>query len=155
MRRELKRLDYLGLVLYCGGLIMLLLGITWGGKLYDWDSAHIIGLLVGGIATLVVFGLWGLSVHPSRRAQLTYRLSETYNPFPDSHALIPVKILKDTNFVALAATGSVATMIYTSMNVLWPQMVESLFTENVMQIGWYSVGSPQRSLENDPLTVLA
>lgn len=56
MSRELKRLDYLGLVLYCGGLIMLLLGITWGGKLYAWDSAYIIGLLVGGIVTLIVFG---------------------------------------------------------------------------------------------------
>lgn len=59
MRRELKRLDYLGLVLYCCGLIMLMLGITWGGKLYPWNSAKIIGLLVGGFATLGAFGAWG------------------------------------------------------------------------------------------------
>lgn len=59
MRRELRRLDYVGLVLYCGGLIMLMLGITWGGKLYAWDSATVIGLLVGGFATLFIFGAWG------------------------------------------------------------------------------------------------
>lgn len=38
---------------------MLMLGITWGGKLYPWNSAKIIGLLVGGFATLGAFGAWG------------------------------------------------------------------------------------------------
>lgn len=64
---------------------------------------------------------------------------ETWFPFKNAHPLIPVKIVKNKDFVALAATGSVATMIYNSMNVLWPSMVESLFTDDVITVGWYSV----------------
>lgn len=59
MRRELRRLDYIGLVLYCGGLIMLLLGISWGGKVHPWSSATVIGLLVGGIATIIIYFTYG------------------------------------------------------------------------------------------------
>lgn len=62
MRRELKRLDYVGLVLYCCGLIMLLLGISWGGKIHPWNSPTVIGLLVGGITTIVVYFVYGKHV---------------------------------------------------------------------------------------------
>lgn len=34
------------------------------------------------------------------------------------HPLIPIEMAQNKDFVALAATGSVATIIYTSMNVL-------------------------------------
>lgn len=59
-------------------------------------------------------------------------------PFKDIHALVPVQTLKNKDFVALCVTGSVATMVYYSMNVLWPRMVSSLFTTDILKIGWYS-----------------
>jgi hypothetical protein len=55
------------------------------------------------------------------------------------HALVPIKTLKSKNFIALCVTGSVATMVYNSMNVLWPQMIGALFTTDIMKVGWYSV----------------
>lgn len=59
-------------------------------------------------------------------------------PFKDVHALVPVQTLKNKDFVSLCVTGSVATMVYYSMNVLWPRMVSSLFTTDILKVGWYS-----------------
>lgn len=55
------------------------------------------------------------------------------------HALVPVQILNNRNYIALLASTSVATMIYNSMNVLWPKLVAVLFTTDTMLIGWYSI----------------
>lgn len=37
---------------------MLLLALTWGGHEASWSSATIIGLLCGGLASLLAFCLW-------------------------------------------------------------------------------------------------
>lgn len=55
------------------------------------------------------------------------------------HPLLPLSIIKSRNFIALAVTGSVATIVYYSMNLLWPTMVGALYTKDVLKIGWYSV----------------
>lgn len=49
----LRRLDYIGVLLYVGGLLMLMLGITWGGSVQPWSSPYVIGMVVGGLATSV------------------------------------------------------------------------------------------------------
>lgn len=59
-------------------------------------------------------------------------------PFKHVHALVPVSSIKNKDFVALCASGAVATMVYYSMNVLWPRMVTALFTTDVLKVGWYS-----------------
>ncbi|CAK7218227.1 hypothetical protein SEUCBS140593_003475 [Sporothrix eucalyptigena] len=122
MRRELRRLDYLGVLLYVGGLLMLMLGITWGGSVHPWSSSYVIGTIAGGLVTIIIFAVY-----------------ETWHPFSNVHALVPVKILKNRNYLALLFSTSVATMIYNSMNVLWPKLVQTLFTTDTMLIGWYSI----------------
>ncbi|KIW02319.1 uncharacterized protein PV09_06465 [Verruconis gallopava] len=121
LSRELRRLDYIGLTLYCGGLIVLLLGITWGGSVHLWTSGKVIGNLVGGFVSIVLFGIY-----------------ETFLPFKNVHPLIPVKVFRSKDFLALCGTGSVATMTYYSMNLLWPTMVTALFTTDIILVGWYS-----------------
>ncbi|WP_454001782.1 MDR family MFS transporter [Afipia felis] len=39
------KLDIIGMLLLTGGLLLLLLGLGWGGKLYSWASYEIIGLM--------------------------------------------------------------------------------------------------------------
>ena len=48
-------IDWAGSVLLVGGLIPLLLGFTWAGSRYMWDSPVIIGLFVFSAAMLALF----------------------------------------------------------------------------------------------------
>lgn len=54
-QQKLRRLDYLGILTLAGGTVCILLGISWGGNAFPWGDSRVIGTLVGGIVTLVVF----------------------------------------------------------------------------------------------------
>lgn len=58
--QELKDLDYGGIVLFIAGLLLFLMGLSWGGSLYAWDSAHVIASLIIGFVLCVAFVLYGL-----------------------------------------------------------------------------------------------
>ena len=61
------RIDWLGNVTFAAGLLMLLVGVTYGIKPYGasnmgWGSPFVIGLIAGGIAALVAFVLIELRI---------------------------------------------------------------------------------------------
>jgi Fungal trichothecene efflux pump (TRI12) len=58
LRALVDGLDLYGFVLFAPACVMLLLALQWGGVLHAWDSATIIGLLVGSAVLAVVFILW-------------------------------------------------------------------------------------------------
>lgn len=52
--QQFKELDFVGLILFGGGLTSFLLGISWGGAPYPWASAHVLApLILGGKFTYV------------------------------------------------------------------------------------------------------
>lgn len=53
-----KDFDYVGFVLFTGGLLIFLMGISWGGSVHHWKSAYVIGTIVVGFMALVIFALW-------------------------------------------------------------------------------------------------
>ncbi|KAJ6124918.1 hypothetical protein N7471_012235 [Penicillium samsonianum] len=55
---KLKAIDFFGALLALGGTSVLLLGLTWGGGEYKWNSAHVIATLVAGFAISVAFVAW-------------------------------------------------------------------------------------------------
>ncbi|KAH8430008.1 putative MFS drug transporter [Aspergillus melleus] len=55
---KLKAIDFFGVVLALGGTAVLLLGLTWGGGEYPWQSTYVIATLVVGFAICVAFVLW-------------------------------------------------------------------------------------------------
>ena len=55
---SLKRLDPVGFFTFAPFCIMLLLALQWGGTKHAWNSATIIGLFCGSVATLCVFIAW-------------------------------------------------------------------------------------------------
>ena len=57
----IREFDIVGLILFTAGFFIFLMGLTWGGKVYTWKSAHVISTIVIGAALLVVFVLWGKS----------------------------------------------------------------------------------------------
>lgn len=52
-----RPIDYGGIVTSVAGIVLLLLGLSWGGREYAWDSPLVLGCLVGGVALLLLF-LW-------------------------------------------------------------------------------------------------
>lgn len=62
---EVKSIDYVGIVLFAGGLLLFLMGLSWGGAQYPWNSGHVIGTLVTGFVALVAFIFYG-KCRPSR-----------------------------------------------------------------------------------------
>ncbi|GAW22579.1 hypothetical protein ANO14919_121190 [Xylariales sp. No.14919] len=55
---KLRAVDFIGIALTLAGTTIFLLGLTWGGVDYPWDSAHVIATLVVGFALSVAFVLW-------------------------------------------------------------------------------------------------
>lgn len=55
-------MDFVGIVLFVAGLLLFLMGLSWGGQLYPWRSAHVIATIVVGLVLLIVFGFYGENV---------------------------------------------------------------------------------------------
>jgi EmrB/QacA subfamily drug resistance transporter len=54
------RLDLVGSALVSGGLVGVLLGFTWGGAMFSWDSWQVELCLTAGAALLALFVVWEL-----------------------------------------------------------------------------------------------
>jgi MFS family permease len=117
--QEVKALDYVGLLLYFGGLVLVLLGFTWAQGTYAWDSAHVVASLVAGILTLIAFALY-----------------ETYVPL--QQPLLPVKLFKLRNITACVLVGSAMQTLWLLLNVFWPIQITVLFTSNEVTVGLLS-----------------
>jgi len=51
----IKDFDYIGFILSIGGILVLLMGLSWGGSVYPWRSGHVIGCIVAGFVSLVAY----------------------------------------------------------------------------------------------------
>ncbi|MCJ1372698.1 hypothetical protein MMC20_003923 [Loxospora ochrophaea] len=118
-RQQLLSLDYVGIVLFAAGLALFLIGISYGGTLYPWKSAHVIAPIVVGGCTIIAFCFW-----------------EGFSNV--EYPLIPMRLFRNIKWVAIVIDATVASMIYYSMTVIWPTLVGSLFTTSVQGVGWMS-----------------
>lgn len=57
--QQFRELDWGGLFLYTAGLVIFLVGLSWGGQTYPWASAHVVSTIVVGGITLIAFALYG------------------------------------------------------------------------------------------------
>ncbi|KAF1944083.1 hypothetical protein EJ02DRAFT_420661 [Clathrospora elynae] len=66
LRQGLKAVDWLGSLIMVGGVIMLLLGLEFGGIAHPWDSATVLCLLIFGAAVIGIFFLveWRVAPYP-------------------------------------------------------------------------------------------
>ncbi|CAK7202067.1 hypothetical protein SEUCBS139899_004787 [Sporothrix eucalyptigena] len=117
--QELRQLDYGGLFLYSAGLVLLLLGFTWGEGTYPWSSAHVIAPIVVGAVLVAVFFLY-----------------QVYMPL--KQPLMPIRLLKIRNFSAVVIVGCVGQMVYYALNLLWPTIITTFLTTDNIKIGLMS-----------------
>lgn len=53
--KKSTKIDYIGAALLIAGTVPLLLGFSWAGTQYDWNSPQIIGLFIGGGIGMIGF----------------------------------------------------------------------------------------------------
>ncbi|HEX9057756.1 MAG TPA: MFS transporter, partial [Ktedonobacterales bacterium] len=64
-RAALRRIDFPGALTAAGATVSLLLGLTWGGQIYDWNSPQVIGVLVAaGVLFIAFFIVERFAVEP-------------------------------------------------------------------------------------------
>lgn len=102
-RQEFKRIDHFGLFLLIAGLTLFLLGVSWGGNPQPWTSGRILGLIISGGVTLVVFVVY-----------------EAYTSSPNP--MVDVRLFKDIRgYLCLNIVSMAAGAMYIALNVIWPQ----------------------------------
>jgi MFS family permease len=115
-----KKFDYVGMFLYTAGLVLFLLGLSWGGAVYPWKSATVICTIVLGCLTLIAFGLW-----------------ELYAPLGEP--LVPMQLFRRKGYLASCLLLALAASIYYAFSLLWPQMVVVIYPRpDRMWGGWIS-----------------
>jgi MFS family permease len=66
--QQMKELDYGGMFLFTTGMVLFLIGLSWGGTAYPWASAHVLCTLLIGILSLVALGFYGLFQPPINKS---------------------------------------------------------------------------------------
>jgi hypothetical protein len=119
--QEIRELDYIGFLLYTAGLTTFLIGLTWAGTpAHPWKSASTLAPIIIGFLTLV--------------ACFVYDYTLAKQPlFP------PVILNQVRDFTVLLVVVFVAGVVYYSMTALVPQASLYIFTDDPIEIGFYSL----------------
>ena len=113
--QEIKELDYIGIFLYSGGLLLFLMGLSWGGILYPWASAQVIVTMVIGAIMLVVFILYGTHSQPCTASRCTNSFNAECH-IPLKRPLLPMHLFRNVDYVVLTIVSAVGGMLYYSLN---------------------------------------
>ncbi|KIW23924.1 uncharacterized protein PV07_12085 [Cladophialophora immunda] len=121
LKEEFRRIDFVGGFLLTAGLVMFLLGISWGGQPIPWTSPRILCLIVIGAVLIVAFVFWEI-------------YSTTPNP------LVPMYFFRDLRgFTCLVIICSVSGASYVAPTVVWPSQVAAVYgvrTTNWQENAW-------------------
>jgi hypothetical protein len=119
-RQELTAVDWIGVFLLTAGLTLFLLGISWGGQPDSaWDSGKILGLLISGGVTLIIF--------------------VSYECFANiERPIIPMKLFRDLRgFTCLVIISSTMGVMNLALFIMYPQQVVYIFGSTLS--GWREV----------------
>ncbi|RYP62292.1 hypothetical protein DL769_007362 [Monosporascus sp. CRB-8-3] len=119
-RQELARVDWIGVFLLTAGLTLFLLGVSWGGQLDSaWNSSKILGLLISGAVTLILFVLYECFANVER-------------------PIIPMKFFRDLRgFTCLVIISSTMGVMNLALFIMYPQQVVYIFGSSLS--GWREV----------------
>ena len=81
MMHKLKRVDWVGTIIFIAVMTSFLIPVTWGGVQYPWDSWHTLVPLLVGIAGIVGFCLYekGIAKEPTVRLDILRSYNMAYS----------------------------------------------------------------------------
>jgi hypothetical protein len=122
----IKDFDYIGMGLVTLGLLLFLMGLSWGGALHPWKSAHVISTLVVGALLLIAFGLY-----------------ETFMKLKEP--LLPVHLLGNRGLMLSILLWSIGASVYYAFAIVWPSMLATLYADkhtDPMWVGYAALAVP-------------
>jgi hypothetical protein len=94
-----KHFDYLGTFLFAAGFVLFLLGLSWGGGVYAWNSAIVIASICTGAGLLVAFVLW-----------------ETYATLKEP--LVPIHLFLNVKWLASGVVLGLGASVYYAFAII-------------------------------------
>jgi hypothetical protein len=116
--QEFKELDFIGYILYAGGLTTFLVGLSWAGEAgHAWHSASVVvPIVLGGLVFISTF-VYDWTLKPK-------------NPLMPLHIFRMVR-----EFTILLVALFVSGMVFFAMVSLLPQATESVYDSNPTKLG--------------------
>ena len=96
----IKHFDYVGAFLYALGLLLFIMGLSWGGSVHPWKSAAVIATLLVGVALLAAFTLW-----------------EIYAPLKEP--LVPMHLFRNGPWIMSTIILGVGAGMYYAFAIIW------------------------------------
>lgn len=94
------------------------MGISWGGSVYPWKSAHVIITIVIGFICLACFFVY-----------------ETYGKLKEP--LLPMHLFSNRGWSVSTFLWGIGASVYYAFAIVWPQMVNTLYANgDVNWAGW-------------------
>lgn len=117
----IKNFDYVGTFLYAAGIIVFLLGMSWGGSYYPWKSAAVISAIIVGVVVIGLFVLW-----------------EIYGPC--KQPLMPMRLFLNGKWSAATLLLGLGAGIYYAFAIVWPSQCATFYAQpdNPLYVGYIS-----------------
>lgn len=64
LAQKLRRVDWVGAILFLASMTVFLIGLSWGGVQWSWKSVQTLAPLILGAAGIAVFVAWQLYIRP-------------------------------------------------------------------------------------------
>ena len=140
--KGIKAIDWSGSLFLIGGSVMVLLGLTFGGVMYPWDSTIVICLIVFGIVVLALFVLneWKIARHPVIPLRLFRNRSNIAcfsMCFCHGYVFVAVAYYLPLYFQAVLGAGPLLSGVYLLPYVLSISIVAALTGVYIQQTGKY------------------
>jgi uncharacterized integral membrane protein len=113
----IKNFDYVGTVLATSGLLLFLMGLSWGGSLYPWKSAHVIATIIIGFVLMVAFVLYEALV-------------------PMKEPLLPMHLFKNKGLIISILIWSIGASVYYAFAIVWPSMIVTVYAAKHLDPMW-------------------
>lgn len=109
-----SQVDYFNIFFMSGSFASLIIGLTWGGSTYGWNSSHVTAPLSVGCVGLLVFGI--------------------YEAFVIKEGIFDHRLFQTMNFPILLFVCTIDGMLLLGVNVLYSQEIFDLFSQNAVRI---------------------
>ena len=123
------KIDFVGATLLILGTVPLLLGLTWGGSQYDWNSPQIIGLLGGAVIALVAFIFYERRLEANNGQPIVSPSLFKNNVFAVSTIIVMLAgmaMMGSIYYIPLFLQGVTGVSATASGTVLTPMMVTAI-----------------------------
>ncbi|KAG8156286.1 hypothetical protein KVR01_013821 [Diaporthe batatas] len=114
LQELLAKVDYIGILVFTASLASIIIGVTWGGTTYAWDSPQVLATLIAGCGGLCLFG--------------------AYEWLVVTEGILDHRLFQSRNFAILIFVCVIDGMLLLGVNVLFAQEIPTLFTTDPVRI---------------------